>query len=380
MTVRSGTLRPATGLVLVAPPSTSKLTGLGKLPAKVGAAVGSGVGVAAKKAAKAPAAEQPAEPAAAEAPGPPPVKAAAAAEQAKKVKLYITPLPVYGNAIDHIWQASTSVAALNEQDSLVPVTSDVNVHFNTSSGKISPPDIVLSAGQFSNFQNPALLTADHVGKGSVDVVSSLGPAGPIKVDFLLPPPTQLRVALGTPVRSSTGSSSVTVQTCLLDESGGVTSSDQDIAVTLTPSSGQLKPSLTLIRHNSSCSDPIEWNSGPGAASILAESSGLKSDTKTITFPSFPWYLVWFAALGGFVGALVASSGNLFTAQWWSHTWRSLIIGALLGFIFYLLARFGAIVQPKSLPVILRNIPVWTKAGSFVIGFVGGILGRKFWKV
>jgi len=396
MTVQSGALHPATGLILVAPPPTTKLIGMKNSSAagevarvkpmpqkergpKPGAAIGAPVGVMAKKAGRAPASEQPVGTAATPVSGPSPTQAVPL-EQAKKLKLYITPLPVYGNAIGHIWQASVSVAALNEQDSLVPVAADVSVHFNARLGKISPADIILSAGQLSNFQNPVLLTDDHVGKGSVDVVSSLGPAGPIEVDYLLPPPTQLRIALGSPVLSGTGSSSVTVQICVLDESGGVTSSSEDLEVTLTPSIGQLKSSLATIHHGSSCSDPIEWNSASGPASVLAESSGLKSENKSMTFPSFPWYLVWLAAVGGLVGALVRSWGNLFSARGLSHAWRSLALGALLGFIFYLFTRFGAIVLPENFPVMLQNIPVLSGAGSFAIGFVGGVLGRKFWKV
>lgn len=389
MTVQSGTLRPATGLVLVVPPRTAQIIGMKNLPAagevarekpvpkkdrgpEPSADTGATVGVMAEKASRAAASAQRAETAGAGVSGP--------LEQAKKLKLYITPLPVYGNAVDHIWQASVSVAALNERDSLVPVTADVNVHFNTSLGKISPADTVISAGQLSDFQNPVLLTDDRVGKGSVDVISSLGPAGPVEVEYLLPPPTQLRIALGSPVLSGTGSSSVTVQICLLDQSGGVTSSSEDLEITLTAFVGQLKSSLAKIHHGSSCSDLIEWNSASGPASILAESSGLKSENKSITFPSFPWYLVWLAGVGGLVGALVRSWGNLFSARGLSHAWRSLALGALLGFIFYLFARFGAIVLPKDFPVMLQNIPVISGSGAFTIGFVGGVLGRKLWKV
>jgi hypothetical protein len=80
-----------------------------------------------------------------------------------------------------------------------------------------------------------------------------------------------------------------------------------------------------------------------------------------------------------LGALVFSSGQLFTSRWWSHTWRSLILGATLGAIFYLFARFGAITLPKESVVNLQKIPVVSGVGSLLLGFVGGLYGRKLWK-
>jgi hypothetical protein len=188
MTVRSGKLRPATGLVLVAPSPTAGLVIAPNLPQHVGAVAnaanvpqtnqhlerGAAIGARAIGGVAAPAGGQPALQPGASAPASP----QPASGQARKIQLYVEPIPVYGNAVDHIWKANVSVAALGDQNSLAPVSADVPIHFNASSGRLSPPDIVLSAGQFSNFEKPALLTADRSGKGIVDAVSSLGPAGP----------------------------------------------------------------------------------------------------------------------------------------------------------------------------------------------------------
>jgi len=383
MTVRSGKLRPANGLVLVAPSPTAGLVIAPNLPQHGGAVakganvpqadhhLGRGAAIGAR------AIGEPAAPAGGQ-PKATPSSPLPAAGQARKIQLYVEPTPVYGNAADHIWKANVSVAALGDQNALAPVSADVPIHFNASSGRLSAPDIVLYAGQFSNFEKPVLLTADRAGNGIVDAVSSLGPAGPVEVEYLQPFPTQLRLSLGTPVLTGTGSSTASVQACLLDESGAVTASDQDIQVTLT-APGQLASSVLTIHHDSYCSDLIVWTSRSGPASIRAEAAGLKSDNKSITFPSFPWYFVILAAVGGLLGALVFSSGDLFSARWWSSTWRGLVLGAVLGAVFYLFARFGAIALPKDSPIIIQNIPVVSGIGSLLLGFLGGLYGRKLWK-
>lgn len=394
MTVRSGTLRPATGLVLVVPPTVRKLLGLKKqfvgremaavkaepqekqVP-KLRAAIRARVGVMGERAARALARRTQAVAAAGELSAAPTPRGAPVG-QGTKLKLYVNPLPIYGNAINHIWKASVSVAAVNEQDALVRVSTNVNIHFDATLGRISPSDIVLPAGQTSNFQNPAILTDSQAGKGTVDVISTLGPAGPVEVEYLQPPPTQLRIALGSPVLSDTGSSSVPVQICLLDASGAITSSGQNVRISLTPSTGQLQTSSPTIQHDSFCTKRIQWNSAPGLASLVAESSGLNSDKGSIIFPAFPWYFVWLAALGGLVGATVRTSGKYFSAEWWSHAWRSIVIGAVLGFVMFVFARYGAIALPKDFPVTFQKVPKTSGMVSFAIGFVGGVLGRGFW--
>lgn len=388
MTVRSGNLHPASGLVLVAPSPTAGLVIAPNVPQDAGAAANfanppptshhpgksAAIGSRAAGSVAASASAQPAPQPAAPAPVPQP-----ASGRARKIQLYVEPLPVYGNAVDHIWKATVSVAALGDGNSLEPVSTDVPIHFNASSGHLSPTDIVLSAGQFSNFAKPVQLSADRSGKGIVDAVSSLGPAGPVEVVYLQPPPRQLRLSLGTPALTGTGSSTATVQVCLLDDSQAVTSSDQDIQVTLT-APGQLASSALTIYHGSSCSNPIVWTSGSGPASIRAEALDLKSGLESITFPSFPWYFVWLAAVGGLVGALISRSGDLFSARWWSHTWRGLVLGAMLGAFFYLFARFGAIALPKDSLINIQNIPVVSGVGSLLLGFLGGLYGRKLWRI
>ncbi len=287
---------------------------------------------------------------------------------------------MYGSAVDHEWQANVSVAAMDDQGALAPVASDVSVHLDASYGKLSKSDIVLAAGQVSNFSDPVLLTADRAGLSHVDAVSSLGAVAPMDVDYLQPPPTQLRLSVGSPVLAGTGSSTASVQVCLLDDSGGVTSAEEDTPVVLN-AQGELGSQGVSIAKGTPCSAAVVWTGSAGAATITAEASGLKPDTRTVTFPSFPWYLIWLAGAGGLIGAIVASSsGDLFSKNWWPHAWRSLVLGAVLGAVFYLFARFGAVAIPKSVPVDLAKIPVVSGVGAFLIGFVGGLLGRKLWGV
>jgi hypothetical protein len=189
MTVRSGKLHPATGLVLVAPgptaqlpslpfsehavaemahsvPQTSHTFALGSLAASqpahtppaaehhipLGVMVGKQAAGAAAQSAPSLSAAAPSQPAA-------PVPAALPG-QAKKIQIYIQPLPVYGNAVDRIWKANVSVAAEGQNDELMAVSEDVPVHFIASFGQLSASDITLSPGQFSNFEKPIMLTAN----------------------------------------------------------------------------------------------------------------------------------------------------------------------------------------------------------------------------
>jgi hypothetical protein len=126
---------------------------------------------------------------------------------------------------------------------------------------------------------------------------------------------------------------------------------------------------------------VTWTAAKsGLATVIAESTGLPKAEASVTFPAFPWYLVWLAALGGIIGSLVLHSDGLFSTQWWAHTWRGLVVGAIMGAVVYLLARFGAVVLPSSIPVKIQNIPVVSGAGSFLLGFVGGVYGRKLLKI
>jgi hypothetical protein len=388
MKVRSGKLHPADGLVLVEPAPRAKLEVHPILPEPARVEIEKKpVEIAKKKMSGHPhpgvTIEHPAGEAAPPPPPPAPVEAAAPASgtaQAKKIQIYVNPLPVFGNALERSWTAKVSIAAVDDNNQIVPVASPVQVHFNTGVGSISPADIVLAPGTFSNFEAPAILTARTFGKDQIQAISSLGTAGPVEVDYLLPPATQLRLSLGTPQLLGNGSSSAEVEVCLADEAEAPATLPQDIGVMLT-AAGQLSKSVATITHGVPCGEALTWvASKSGLAQITAEAGGLQKAAASVIFPAFPWYLVWLAALGGVIGTLVVSSDGVFSAQWLAHTWRNLVLAAVLGAIFYLFARFGAISLPKDSPVNLQNIPVVSGIGSFLLGFLGGLYGRKLWKV
>ena len=296
----------------------------------------------------------------------------------RRIALHVTPLPVFGDAISNVWKANVTVEIL-EADTLVPASNDIQVDLHANSGHFSAPTIIIRGGEYSNFNNAVLLTANRAGADRVSALSTLGPASPLDVEYLLPVPVRLRISLGTPVISGTGSSNVTATVCLLDDAENLTYfSNQDVLVTLV-AGGQLSSPRATILNGKSCSDPIAWTSSSGTASITAEAGGLKSDSKNILFPAFPWYLVWLAAIGGVLGALVAKPSD-FSFRWLAHTWRGLAFGARLGAIFFLFARYGAIVLPKASPVSLEKIPVVSRLGALLLGFVGGLYGRKLWKI
>jgi hypothetical protein len=214
----------------------------------------------------------------------------------------------------------------------------------------------------------------------VQAISSLGTAGPIEVNYVQPAPAKLRVVLGTPQLQGSGSSSVSVQVCLADEAGAPTVADDDLQITLD-AAGQFSKSPLSIPHGLICSEQVTWTAQKsGATSITARAEGGIQGENSVVFPSFPWYLVWLAALGGILGAVILHTDGLFSEQWWAHTWRSLVVGGVLGAIIYLLTRYGALLLPSSIPVSIQNIPAVSGTGSFVLGFVGGIFGRKILKI
>jgi hypothetical protein len=291
----------------------------------------------------------------------------------------VTPLPVLESAADHRWKADVSIAAFGEHDELLPVGVTVQVHLTSDFGRFSPADIVLQPGDVSTFDKPATLIADRAGKDAVQAFSSLGTAGPLEVDYLQAPPTQLLLSLGSPQLLGSGAASATVQVCLGDDAGAPAASAKDIQVVLR-ARGQLSKSVVPIAAGYPCSEQVTWTSQAGTADIEANSGDLKKAQRSLVFPQFPWYLVWLAALGGVVGAMVLHSEGLFSRQWWSHTWRGLVIGAVLGTFVYLLARFGALVLPNSIPIAIQNIPTVSGLGSFLLGFIGGVFGRRLFKV
>ncbi|HET8826081.1 MAG TPA: hypothetical protein VFM77_13180 [Terriglobales bacterium] len=380
MQVRSGKLHPASGLVLVAPNPASQI--------------------------HAPVAIMEHAPAHASPPPPPPPThhlpigavatasptlgalgqpagasvASPAAPQATKLALFVTPTSVLGNALDHTWTATVDIAAQGNNGEILPVASAVQIHLTSNLGQFTPADLILQPGEFSNFGNAVTLKATRAGKDSVQAVSSLGNAGPVEVDYMQPAPAKLQILLGTPQLQGSGSSSVSVQVCLADEAGAPTVSGDDLQVTLD-AAGQFSKSPLSIPHDLTCSEQVTWTAQKsGVASITARAEGGIQGENTVTFPSFPWYLVWLAALGGILGAVILHTDGLFSEQWWAHTWRSLVVGGVLGAIIYLLARYGAVIVPSSIPITLQNIPAVSGTGSFVLGFVGGIFGRKILKI
>lgn len=383
MQVRSGKLHPAAGLVLVAPNPASQLhtpvaiMEHAPVPAHASPAPPPPPGhnhvPIGAIATASPTLDAHAQPGGAPSPAP-------AAPQATKLALFVTPTSVLGNALDHTWTATVDIAAQGNNGEILPVASAVQIHLTSNLGQFTPADLVLQPGEFSNFGNAVTLRATRAGKDSVQAVSSLGSAGPVEVDYVQPAPAKLKVLLGTPQLQGSGSSNVSVQVCLADEAGGPTVAGDDLQVTLD-AVGQFSQSPLSIPHGLTCSEQVTWTAQKsGAASITARAEGGIHGENTVTFPSFPWYLVWLAALGGILGAVILHTDGLFSEQWWAHTWRSLVVGGVLGAIIYLLARYGALLMPSSVPVSIQNIPAVSGTGSFVLGFVGGIFGRKILKI
>ncbi len=381
--VHSGNLHPASCLVVVTPARLSAV--MREMPVPVRASPPESVNPNVrfrKRAGHRPGAEIAAEPQ--PAPPPPPPAAATQPQPARPmtIRIFVEPDPILGNAAAQTWTASVAVAAQDDQQQLVPVPTDVTVHFTSNMGQLKPTDVVIPHGQTSTFNSPVTLVAGRSGKDHLEAISSIGTVAE-DVEYQAPIPSQLWLDVGSADFSANGGSTAVVHVCMQDDAGNLTAyPDRDTQITLSPDSGQLEKTLITITRGNYCSDQINWTShGSGLAHLTARSSGeLKAATAQTTFPSFPWYLVLLAAAGGLVGAFVKTSGQLFSKKWLAHLWRNLVVGGVVGVIVYLLAYFGALVLPKEIPIKLQNIPAVTGLGALVLGVIGGLYGRKLLKV
>jgi len=315
-------------------------------------------------------------------PAPEPAAAAPSSPGISGISVYIRPQTVYGDARSLTWQASVAIAAQAANGALVPVASDTIVHLTPNLGQLSASDVTLRHGDASTFNLPVTLTSRQAGTDSIVAESTLGSAS-AQVIYEPPQPAHLRLAVGAPQFDLVGNSVAKAMVCLEDAGNSVASfADHPLQVRLTSTFGEPPAAVVVVPQNGICSEESKLTSrDAGSAVLTAQSvSGLEPDDAQIIFPAFPWHLVMLALLGGFVGAFVTSFSGVISRRWWSHVWRNLLLGAIFGGISYLFACYGALILPKEVPVNLENIPTVSRVGAFLVGFLGGFLGRKLWKV
>jgi hypothetical protein len=316
---------------------------------------------------------------------PPPAIPQPAAELLKPsiIKIYVQPEPIYEDPISKSWKASVSAAVMGDQHGLVAAPQDISIHFTSSLGDFTPADVTIPQGKSSNFNSSTTLTSTHSGHAHIEVAASLS-SEPLDVDYVPALPALLGITLSDKPGLERDSSSVArFRVCLYDAGKQLTSyPDRSVQVSLSPTLGSLDNDKVNIDRGEYCSGVVKLTShDSGTAQVQAVSgSELQPGGISVVFPPFSWFLVIFAAVGGLGGAFVSSWSELSSAHWWSHVWRNLLLGVIFGVIVYLLVYFGALNLPKDFPINLQYLPTVTGIGAFLLGFVGGLYGRKLLKV
>ena len=133
--------------------------------------------------------------------------------------------------------------------------------------------------------------------------------------------------------------------------------------------GRLGPSRGFVPSDG-CTLITELSSPVPGKTVVKVRLGDFSQEKTFFFLlPLSWGVILLALLGGGAGAFVRA-GFIFSKsrRWSSATWIiSLITGAMIGLLVFLLCYFGLMKAAASVLTSGKGI-------SFVLGFVGGLVG------
>jgi len=318
----------------------------------------------------------------------PPIAVAASPEptNANHLEIFLVENdPVAQDPTDHRWRAHLHVAALSSTQTVANVDQDLPVHLESAHSQLAPADMTMIHAQ----QSPLVVaTADAPGLELVRAFATGMPVADKSFSYASPSATKIKL-YADPLRIlSDGHTSASVQACLADYEDNPTTdpaSDHTIDVNYqtraTLLNAQLKDRPLKVVKGQECSARTTFSTfGHGRAVLQASASGLQSDVATLEF-FLPKSLLIFSALGGLLGGFARTLfAKSLASKFFAHLWRNLVLGVILGFITYLLFLFGALSAIPKLDIKLGNVPVQSGLGAFVLGFVGGIVGRSLWPV
>jgi hypothetical protein len=337
-------------------------------PRAVGAAQSAATGVASES------------PNAGSPPPPPPPPTANVGSQPSNIDVQIEPPEVFPEG--NIWTTDVTVVALTANQQLAIAATDIPIQLATNVGTLSTTHAVIPRGSASTAAETIRLTCQHSGNDVVSAVSSLGHAER-QIVYNLQTPSQLRVEAKPQEVVNDGRTWVNISVFLLGADDRPTSySDRDIDVSLSPSLGSLEPSHVKIPRGAYWADAKLTSTRHGDAVVSASAPELTEARSALIHFLFPWLVVVLSVVGGVLGGVVRTAKGSFSGKWREHLARNLAVGAIFGLVFYVLAYFGATTAiPKTeIPVDIAIIPTTNELGSLALGFVGGFLGRHFWKV
>ncbi|HEV2495478.1 MAG TPA: hypothetical protein VG204_20670 [Terriglobia bacterium] len=313
-------------------------------------------------------------------PPPPPPPAANAGSQPSRLDVQIEPPEIFPEG--NIWTTDVTVVALTANQQLAIAGADIPIQLTSNVGTLSTTHAVIPLGSASTAAETIRLTCQHSGNDVVSAVSPLGRAER-QIIYNLQTPTQLRVEAKPVEVVNDGRTWVNVSVFLLGADERPTSySDRDLDVSLSPSLGTLEPSHVKIPRGTYWADAKLTSTRHGDAVVAASAPELTEARSAVIHFLFPWLVVVVSVAGGVLGGVVRTAKGSFSGKWQAHWARNLAVGAIFGLVFYVLAYFGATTAiPKAeMSINVALIPTTNELGSLVLGFVGGFVGRHFWKV
>jgi hypothetical protein len=311
---------------------------------------------------------------------PPPPPAANASSQPSTIDVQIEPPEVFPEG--NIWTTDVTVVALTANQQLAVAAADIPIQLATNVGTLSTTHAIIPRGSASTAAQTIRLTCQHSGNDVVSAVSSVGHAER-PIVYNLQTPSRLRVEAKPQEVVNDGRTRVNIAVFLLGADDRPTSySDRDIDVSLSPSLGSLEPSHVKIPRGAYWADAILTSIRHGDAVVSASAPELTEARSAVIHFLFPWLVVVLAVVGGVLGGVVRTAKGSFSGKWRVHLARNLAVGAVFGLVFFVLAYFGATTAiPKTeMPVDIAIIPTANELGSLVLGFIGGFVGRHFWRV
>ncbi|HEY1911783.1 MAG TPA: hypothetical protein VGG73_12730 [Vicinamibacterales bacterium] len=303
-----------------------------------------------------------------------PAGSAPAPTTATGAALDVTVLPQHVHASHSSWHAQVLLTAIKDGEPAA-VKTDTDVYLATDIGLVTPAMSKIVTGQ-ARTSEPIQLTSTTAGSGTVWAWTDTGRVTEVAVDYHEAVPVQL-VVKALPLRDvNDGSTPVTVTIFLQDDSAIGASADRDIPVDLITTSGTLNPRQVLIAKGAPFAEASLTSAASGDAQITAHAAGFVDQSASVTFV-MPWMLVLTAAVGGFLGALVGTGTETFSAAWWHQMIGHILTGALIGLVFYVLALFGIIASIPAASIPLERLPTTNALGALVLGFFGGLWGRSW---
>jgi hypothetical protein len=281
-----------------------------------------------------------------------------------------------------LWKTSVVVLVVDSGGQIINAAMDLPVLLAARLGSVSPKNLVIKAGESSTLTGNQ--TIDLLSnKDGIDVVQALSGAGQVQkeVRYDLPTPSKLRIEANPKQVVNDGRTWVDISLFLMDDTNRLTYyQDRDVKVILTSTFGSLDHDQITIPKGQSFAGAKLTSVRHGLAEVSAALPAFDASKTSVQF-LFPWLMIVLASTGGVIGGVVREAKDTFSADSGvAHLWRDIVVGLACGLVFYILALSGAVASVPKIEVNIAAIPTGNELGAFALGFIGGIVGRAFWKV